>query len=185
MKLKKVFFLLLMVLAVGLPAALTILKATKYDEVLSNRFNGWLLKQIEQGESKEANEAIAKNPNDISAYFKRADARSRWGNRSGAILDFTKVIQLSDRNNIYLLNIALDDVYYRRGQEYNSYGYSHQLDKKIDQAKRYYELAIADYRNSANLSQKSGDAFWYQQSLDSLHKVEKQLFSICDKTCDR
>lgn len=86
----------------------------------------------------ELSEEIRINPNSKMAFYNRATYRSEYGDRKGAILDYTQSIRV--RTKYFKGKEA--SAYYQRGQEYELIG--------------DLERAILDYAKSAEIYKQYG-----------------------------
>lgn len=98
---------------------------------------------------------IAENPKDIRAFYNRGTFRSEWGDRQGAIYDFTQAIKVRSSNPQTVVRAA--SAYFQRGQEYELLG---------DRQK-----ALSDYQKAAEIYKQHGEIDSYKRVLHEIRLV--------------
>lgn len=101
---------------------------------------------------------ILNNPNSAKAFNSRGTWRAEYGDRQGAISDFTQVIKIESNNSKTINRSA--SAYVDRAQEYEIAG---ELEK-----------AIADYQKAAEIYKQEGDMNNYERAIDEIKDLEKQ-----------
>jgi tetratricopeptide (TPR) repeat protein len=99
---------------------------------------------------------IMNNPNSAKAFNDRGTWRAEYGDRQGAISDFTQVIKI-ESNNPKSIN---GSPYVDRAQEYEI---TSDLKK-----------AIADYQKAAKLYKQEGEIFNYKMAIDDIKNLKKK-----------
>ena len=98
---------------------------------------------------------IKKNPNSESAFYYRGVYRREYGDRKGAISDFTKAIEVRDRKPKTLKKLAAP--YYQRGKEYERSG--------------DIQKAISDYTTAAEIYKQHGKIWEYEFILNQRQRL--------------
>ncbi|UBF30101.1 hypothetical protein K9N68_38635 (plasmid) [Kovacikia minuta CCNUW1] len=140
-----------------------------------------LLKQpnVKTSETEDSlNKKIQEAPDNPFPYLERADIRTRVGNGGGAILDYTKVIDLVSSNEKKFSGINLAGVFSSRGQEYHIIADLYKDDKKFAQAKIYYELALKDLQKVLIFCRYDKCKTEYQLALQDIKDITKKLAAI-------
>jgi tetratricopeptide (TPR) repeat protein len=97
-----------------------------------------------------SNQAIKIDPNYVNAYNNRGVARSKLGDKQGAIEDYTQAIKI-DPNYV--------NAYYNRGVARSELG-----DK---------QGAIKDFQTAANIYKKEGKETDYQDAMEKIKNLSK------------
>ncbi|MBD2611853.1 MAG: tetratricopeptide repeat protein [Nostoc sp. ZfuVER08] len=137
----------------NIPETSSTLKADIYNDRGIARFELLDLKAAMLDFSK----AIALSPNDYRAYYNRACACARSGDRSCAVRDFTDSLKLNPTNAQAYLN---------RGMAY------HQLGRE--------PAAIADLRKALEYFAQQGETTTYELTLILLKSLQQQLSSLSE-----
>lgn len=113
--------------------------------IFSPNFSIWLISRpFYYVKFIELSWKIHKNPNNKMAFYNRATYRSEYGDRKGAISDYTKSIEV--RSKYFSGKEA--SPYHKRGQEYELIG--------------DLEKAISDYAKSAEIYKQGGNIEQYE-----------------------
>ena len=122
--------------------------------IFSPNFSIWLISRpFYYAKIIELSIEIHNNPNSKMAFYNRATYRSEYGDRKGAISDYTKSIKV--RAKYFKGREA--SAYYQRGQEYELVG---NVDK-----------AILDYAKSAEIYKQYG----YSEKSETILKERLEL----------
>ena len=112
------------------------------------------------------NKVIQLVPNFSSAYNNRGVIYSQLGEQQQALADYNKAIQLDpnygdpyyNRGLIRREHLFPKDLVFRKDSIFSSYSH------------RKYE-ALQDFKKAAELFQKKGNQYWYQQSLNRINEL--------------
>jgi tetratricopeptide (TPR) repeat protein len=122
---------------------------------------------------RRLSEEIKINPNDPHLYLRRTNAFRKFRPNLKQIADFSKIIELVSGNEEQYPDINIRHIYELRSAEYKFTGVDRFYNGKLDEARRYYQLAIADferiYPSDGNPSEQ------YQNELKHLQDALKEI----------
>jgi tetratricopeptide (TPR) repeat protein len=120
---------------------------------------------------------IYKDPNNLWAYFNRGWIRSQWGDRTGAIADFTQAIRIESTGENQDSR-SLAGLYDDRAQVYEHLAGSIEDDNPLE-AQKNYKLAISDYQKAAELLKAAGDtSVVHDMVLGNIQWVRESLSKV-------
>ena len=119
---------------------------------------------------------IMLNPDDSLLYDNRGMLRNEWGDVYGAESDFTKMIEILTKNNEFSNNLA--NAYDQRCLVYRRRGDIESDHSNLDQAMKFYQLAIKDCYQAADIFQKVGNTSASESVLFNIQFVKKKLSQL-------
>jgi tetratricopeptide (TPR) repeat protein len=111
------------------------------------------------GDTSGENQALKRNPKDITALYNRAVVRRERGDQQGAIADFTQIIQITCKDSKMCPKEGAA-AYYGRAQEYERL--------------RDKQKALADYQKSAEIFKQQEHSFYYVV-LNDIERIQKSV----------